>query len=70
MQKWHRFIKSFETPGGKVFVLLTLIVFLLSVGMIMMLTNHPLASTGRTLLATAIGSLLGGLYGYLRANGK
>ena len=70
MVRWRRFLESLETPGGKIFVLVLLIVFLLSVGALMAITNHPLASTGRTLLATAVGSLLGFLAGYVKANGK
>ena len=70
MQRWRRFLESLETPGGKIFVLVLLIVFLLSVGLAMILTNHPMRTTGRTMLATAVGSLLGFLAGYLKANGR
>ncbi len=70
MVRWRRFLASLETTGGKILVLVVLIVFLLSVGLLMILTNHPMRSAGRTMLATAVGSLLGFLAGYLRANGK
>lgn len=67
---WERFVKTLETEGGKMAVLLTMIAFLLFVASALVLTNHPLKETARTIIATAIGSLLGILYGYLRRNGK
>lgn len=62
---WERFLKSLESEGGKVAVLLTLITFFLAVAGFMEITGHPPQETAKTLLATGIGSLLGILYGYL-----
>ena len=65
---WERFLKSLETDGGRTVVLLAMIGFTIFVAVFMTFTGHGLQETARTLLATAIGSLLGILYGYLQRN--
>ncbi len=70
MNFWERFLKSLETDGGKLFVLLFMLGFLVLVSMLLLFTGHTPAEAGRELLASAISSLLGILYGYLKASGK
>jgi mannitol-specific phosphotransferase system IIBC component len=63
---WERFLKSLESEGGKLVVLLAMIAFLAIVSIFMVETNHTPQETGRTLIASAVSSLLGILYGYLK----
>lgn len=70
MNFWERFLKSFETDGGKLLVLLTMLFFLVFVALLMAFTGHTPQEAGRELLTGAISSLLGILYGYLKASGK
>ena len=65
IEEWERFIRSLETEGGRLIVLLTILAFFIFVAVFMVITGHGLQETGRTLLATGIGSVLGILYGYL-----
>jgi hypothetical protein len=67
---WERFLKSLESEGGKVIVLLSLIGFFLAMAAFMVVEGHAMQETARTLLATGIGSLLGILYGYLARRDK
>jgi hypothetical protein len=67
---WDSFLKSLETDGGKMIVLLLMLLFLLSASMVMVMTGHTPQETGRQLLVGAVSSLLGILYGYLKATGK
>jgi len=62
---WDSFTKSLETDGGKMVVLIVMLLFLTTVAFFMVETNHTPQETGRTLLASAVSSLLGILYGYL-----
>lgn len=62
---WERFLKSLDSDGGRMLVLIVMIIFFLTVAAIYTWTGHTLQETSRTLLATGIGSLLGILYGYL-----
>jgi hypothetical protein len=66
---WERFLKSLETDGGRMVVLITMIAFSMGIAIFMTMTGHGLQETAKTLLATAIGSLLGILYGYLQRGG-
>jgi hypothetical protein len=66
---WERFLKSLETEGGKLIVLLSMIGFLAVVSVFMVETNHTPQETGRALLTGAVSSLLGILYGYLKSKG-
>jgi hypothetical protein len=67
---WERFLKSLESEGGKLVVLLTMIGFFILVAVVMTIEGHGLQETGKTLLATGIGSMLGIIYGYLAKGGK
>ncbi len=62
---WERFLKTLETDGGRLVVLLAMLIFLMAVAVWMLATGHTPAETGRTLLASAISSMLGILYGFL-----
>ena len=48
-------------------VIIFMLMFLVFVAVLMTMRGYPLQETGRTLLASAISSLLGILYGYLKA---
>jgi 1,4-dihydroxy-2-naphthoate octaprenyltransferase len=67
---WDNFLKSLETEGGKLVVLLVMIAFLSVLAVVMLWTGHSPQEAGRSLLVGAISSLLGILYGYLKAGGK
>jgi len=64
---WTRFLLSLETEGGKMVVIIFMLLFLVFVAVLMTMRGYPLQETGRTLLASAVSSLLGILYGYLKA---
>jgi hypothetical protein len=61
------FLKSLETEGGKVLVILFMLIFIIGVAVLMTVTGHPLQETGKELMTGAVSSLLGILYGYLKA---
>jgi hypothetical protein len=67
---WSNFLASLETEGGKLMVLLFMLLFLTGVAVFLMETGHTPQEAGRELLVGAISSLLGILYGYLKAGGK
>lgn len=62
---WDGFTKSLETDGGKLIVLLFMLLFLLGASLLMIETGHTPQETGRQMLVGAVSSLLGILYGYL-----
>jgi 4-hydroxybenzoate polyprenyltransferase len=66
---WDGFLKSLETDGGKLVVLLLMLLFLAGIAMILLLTGHTPQEAGRQMLVGAISSLLGILYGYLKSSG-
>ena len=66
---WLNFLRSLETEGGKLVVLLSLLMFLLGASLIMVETNHTPQEAGRQMLVGAFSSLLGILYGYLKGGG-
>ena len=66
---WDGFLKSLETDGGKLVVLLLMLMFLCSTAVYMAVSGHTPQETGRALMTGAISSLLGILYGYLKAGG-
>ncbi len=63
---WDNFLKSLETDGGKLMVLLFMLLFLTGVAVTLLVTHHPPQEVGREMLTSAFSSLLGILYGYLR----
>jgi hypothetical protein len=65
LDAWERFLRSLETDGGRLMVLLSMLLFMLTLTAWMLATGHTPAETGRILLASAISSILGILYGYL-----
>jgi len=67
---WDGFLGSLETDGGKLLVLLTMLMFLLGAAMVMVMTGHTPQEAGRQMLVGAVSSLLGILYGYLKSSGK
>lgn len=65
MNFFERFLKALETEGGKLVVLLFMLLFLVLIATILFLTGHTPQEVGREMLTGAISSLLGILYGYL-----
>jgi 1,4-dihydroxy-2-naphthoate octaprenyltransferase len=66
---WERFLRSLETEGGKTVLIIFMLMFLVAVTMIMIISGHTIQDATRTLLVGAFSSLLGILYGYLKAGG-
>jgi hypothetical protein len=66
---WDNFLKSLETEGGKLLVILFMLFFLLGSAAVLLVTGHPPQEVGREMLTGAVSSLLGILYGYLKAGG-
>lgn len=62
---WNAFLKSLETEGGKLVVLLFMLMFLSAISIFLLETGHTPQEAGREMLVGAISSLLGILYGYL-----
>lgn len=58
--------KSVETEGGKILVIVFMLVFIVGVILLLAETNHPLQEAGKELASSAIASLLTLLYGYLK----
>jgi len=50
------------TEGGKMFVILFMLVFIIGICVLMVLTGHPLQEAGKELAAGSVGSLLTLLY--------
>ncbi len=66
---WDGFLRSLETDGGKLVVLLTMLLFLTGVALALLMTGHTPQEAGRQMMVGAISSLLGILYGYLKSSG-
>ena len=66
---WDDFLRSLESDGGKLLVLLFMLLFLSSLSVMMLWTGHTPQEAGREMLVGAISSLLGILYGYLKSSG-
>jgi len=66
---WDGFLKSLETDGGKLFVTISMIVFVLFVCMVLLLFKVQIQETGRNQLATFFGLLAGVLIVYLKPSG-
>jgi 4-hydroxybenzoate polyprenyltransferase len=66
---WDGFLKSMETDGGKLIVLLFMLLFLAGIALLLLITGHTPQEAGRQMLVGAISSLLGILYGYLKSSG-
>lgn len=54
-----------ETPGGKMVVIIFMLVFIIGVVVLVTLTGHPLQEVGKELATGAISSLLTLLYAHL-----
>ena len=67
---WDGFLKSLETDGGKLVVLIMMLLFLLGAALVMVESGHTPQEAGRQMLVGAVSSLLGILYGYLKSSGK
>ena len=63
------FLKSLETDGGKLLVLLFMLMFIIAAGMVMVMTGHTITDSARQAMIAAVSSLLGILYGYLKSSG-
>ncbi len=63
---WERILKSLETDGGRLVVLLAMLFTLLGMVLWMLSSGHTPAETGRALIASTISALFGILLGYLQ----
>ena len=66
---FDNFLKNMETEGGKMLVIIVLLVFIIGIASTLIITGHPPQEVGREMATSAVSSLLGILYGYLKANG-
>jgi uncharacterized membrane protein YoaK (UPF0700 family) len=64
------FSKSIETEGGKIIVIVFMLVFVIGMLMTLVLTKHPVQEGGKELATGAVSSLLTLLYQYLRPADK
>lgn len=62
-------LKGLETEGGKLLVILSMLAFLIGIALLLLFTGHTPQEAGREMLTGAVSSLLGILYGYLKASG-
>ena len=60
-------LAQLETEGGKMLAIIAMLVFLVGAALVLLLTGHPPQEAGREMFTGAISSLLGILYGYLKA---
>jgi len=63
-------INTLETDGGKVLVIVGMLVFIIGVCVALVMTKHPLQEGGKELATGAVSSLLTLLYQYLKPGGK
>lgn len=66
---WSSFLASLETEGGKLVVLLLMLMFIISIYTWFVATGHTPQEAGRQAIIAVISSLMGILYGYLKAGG-
>jgi hypothetical protein len=62
IEAWERFLRSLETEGGRIIVLIAIVAFFVLIAVVMKLAGNRLGETGRALLAGGIGSALGILW--------
>jgi hypothetical protein len=67
---WQSFLDSLTTPGGRMFVTLTLLVWLMILAFTMHETGHDPAEQGRLLLSNAFTALVSILLTYLAKGDK
>jgi hypothetical protein len=67
---WQSFLDSLTTNGGKMFVTLTLLVWLMIMAFAMHETGHDPAEQGRLLMSNAFTALVSTLLGYLAKGDK
>jgi hypothetical protein len=67
---WQSFLDSLTTPGGRMFVTLTLLVWLMVLAFVMHETGHDPAEQGRLLLSNAFTALVSILLTYLAKGEK
>jgi hypothetical protein len=67
---WQGFLDSLTTPGGRMFVTLTLLIWLMVLAFVMHETGHDPAEQGRLLLSNAFTALVSILLTYLAKGDK
>jgi hypothetical protein len=65
MQRWQAFLDSLLSPGGRVLLIVIMLVFLVGVSMAMHMSGRDPAETGRALLISSFTSLFTLLVAYL-----
>jgi hypothetical protein len=66
----ENFLKYLETDGGKLLVILFMLVFMLGTLSVLILMGHPPQEAGERMVSGAVGLLLGILIQYLKPAGK
>jgi hypothetical protein len=66
----ENFLKLLESDGGKILVIISLLMFIFGLLTLLILTGHPPQESGKQLAAGAVGSLLGILIQYLKPADK
>jgi uncharacterized membrane protein len=59
-------LASLETDGGKVLIIVFMLVFIVGIVALFTITGHPLQESGKALASGAVASLLTLLYQYLK----
>ena len=67
---WDGFLKSLESEGGKMLVLILMIMFIVVSFGVMIATGHPPQEAGRQAGVSTVSALFGILFGYLKSSGK
>ncbi len=62
---WQAFLDSLTTVGGRIFILLILMFWLVSMLMILHLTKHDPGEEGKLLLSNSFTALFSTMLGYL-----
>lgn len=63
---WDGFLKGLETDGGKMLVIIFMLIFIIGSALLMAETHHPLQEEGKQMAVGATASLLTRLYDYLK----
>ena len=58
-------LQVLETAGGKILIILFMLIFIISVAVLMVMTGHPPQEVGKEMMTGAVSSLLTLLYAHL-----
>ena len=65
MSWWQGFLDSLQSPGGKLFVIIIMLVWLAGIAVTLRLLGHGMEETGRTLFSNSFTALFTLLISYL-----